>query len=236
MLGKIPAARLALIEKIVHSAERKIPKAARSLARDFLRTFFRGVAEEDLRMHRPGDLAASALAHFELGRVRVGNRVLLELAPPLATADPTAAHRAIVRVVAPDMPFLVESLSIVFSEMNIAVHLIVHPVLDVRRDARGRLQSVSVGERRTHAESWQLIEIDRPRDEAQAHELLRRLNRALADVRKAVSDFPRMLERVRAVAHDLESARLPMPQSHVAEARALLAWMHDGHFVFLGYR
>ena len=187
-------------------------------------------------MHRPGDLAASALAHLELGRVRVGNRVLLELAPPLAAADPTAAHRAIVRVVAPDMPFLVESLGIVFSEMNIAVHLIVHPVLDVRRDARGRLQSVSVGERRTHAESWQLIEIDRPRDEAQARELLRRLNRALEDVRKAVTDFPRMLERVRAVAHDLESARLPVPQSHVAEARALLAWMHDGHFVFLGYR
>ena len=135
MLGKIPAARLALIEKIVRSTGRDIPKAARGLARDFLRSFFRGVAEEDLRMHRPVDLATSALAHLELGKVRAGNRVLLELAPPLAVADPTAAHRAIVRVVAPDMPFLVESLGIVFNEMNIAVHLIVHPVLNVRRDA-----------------------------------------------------------------------------------------------------
>ena len=98
--------------------------------------------------------------------MRVGSRVLLELAPPLSTADPTAAHRAIVRVVAPDMPFLVESLGIVFSEMNIAVHLIVHPVLNVQRDARGRLQSVGVDERRTRAESWQLIEIDRPRDDS----------------------------------------------------------------------
>ena len=45
-----------------------------------------------------------------------------------------------------------------------------------------------------------------------------------------------MLERVRAVANDLERARLPVPKSHAAEARALLSWMHDGHFVFLGYR
>ncbi len=29
---------------------------------------------------------------------------------------------------------------------------------------------------------------------------------------------------------------LPVPRSHAAEARALLSWMHDGHFVFLGYR
>jgi len=236
MLGKIPAARLALIEKIVRSVPRGLAKAARGLSADFLRAFFRGVAEEDLRMHRPADLATAALAHLQFGRVRPGNRVLVELAPPLSTADPTAAHRAVVRVVAPDMPFLVESIGIVFNEMNIAMHLIVHPVLTAQRDARGTLRSVSVDQRGAHPESWQLIEIDRPRDEKQAHELLRRLHRALEDVRKAVSDFVRMLERVRAVANGLERARLPVPQSHVAEARALLSWMHDGHFVFLGYR
>ena len=235
MLGKIPAARLALIEKIVKSAPRRAA-AGRGLEVDFLRAFFRGVAEEDLRMHRPGDLAAAALAHLALGKSRKGSRVLVDLGPPLAGGGVVAAHRAIVRVVAPDMPFLVESIAMVFSEMNIAVHLIVHPVLNVRRDARGTLRAVSADVRGTRPESWQFLEIDRPRDAAQARELLRRLNRALDDVHKAVRDFPRMLERVRAVAHDLESAPTPVPQSHVAEARALLTWMHDGHFVFLGYR
>src|SRR5215510_13189518 len=112
MLGKIPAARLALIEKIVRNSQDGVSKAAKPLAEDFLRAFFRGVAEEDLRAHEPANLAAAALAHLELGRKRSGNRVLVELAPPLDPAAPTAAHRAIVRVVAPDMPFLVESLGI----------------------------------------------------------------------------------------------------------------------------
>ena len=172
MLGKIPAARLALIEKIVRSAPRRLPAGSRALARDFLRAFFRGVAEEDLRAHHPANLARAALAHLDLGRERPGNRVLVELAEPLDTEAPTSAHRAIVRLVAPDMPFLVESVGIVFSEMNIAVHLIVHPVLNVRRDTRGRIKAVVDKGSDARPESWQLMEIDRPRDDAQAKELL----------------------------------------------------------------
>ena len=85
MLGKIPAARLALIEKIVARAPHGLPDSARTLAADFLRAYFRGVAEEDLRAHRPRDLAAAALAHLDFGRKRSGGRVLVDRAPPLDT-------------------------------------------------------------------------------------------------------------------------------------------------------
>jgi glutamate dehydrogenase len=234
MLGKIPAARLALIEKIAAFAQRRAPAARRALARDFVRGFFRGVAEEDLRTHRVEDLATAALAHLEFGRVR--KRVLVEIGPPIDAAAPTAAHRASVRVVAPDMPFLVDSLGIVFSQRNVAVHLLVHPVLSVRRNAAGELAHVGIDPRGAKPESWQLMEIDRPRDEKEVAALLRALHSALEDTRRAVGDFRALLERARAVANGLERAKLPVPASHASEARALLSWMHDGHFVFLGYR
>jgi len=236
MLGKIPAARLALIEKIVAHALKSVPKPRRVLTREFLAAYFRGVAEEDLRAHRPEELAAAALAHLEFGRRRAGNRVLVDIASPLNADAPTAAHRSLLRVVSSDMPFLVDSISIVFSQLNIAVHLIVHPVLAVRRDARGNLKAVGEDKDAVHLESWQMFEIDRPGDAAHARELERRVRASLEDVRRAVSDFPAMLERSRAVANELERATLPMPKSHSSEARALLAWMHDGHFVYLGYR
>ena len=171
MLGKIPPARLALIEKIVARAAQVLPKNSHKLAAEFLRAFFRGVAEEDLRAHRARDLATAALAHLEFGRQRAGSRVLVDLAAPLDADAPTAGHRALLRVVSPDMPFLVDSIGIIFSQMNIGVHLIVHPVLAVKRDARGVLKSVAVDGEGTRAESWQMMEIDRPRDAAQAREL-----------------------------------------------------------------
>ncbi len=240
MLGKIPAARLALIEKIVEQARRQLPATRRKLAAEFLRGYFRGVAEEDLRAHRPEDLAAAALAHLEFGRKRSGRQVLVGLVGPLNENAPTASHRALVRVVAPDMPFLVDSIGVAFSQMNIGVHLIVHPVLAVKRNASGQLTDVAgdvaAVDGGMRAESWQLVEIDRPRDAAHARELEQRLRATLEDVRRAVEDFPRMLERLRAVANELDKAKLPVPRSHASEARALLSWMHDGHFVFLGYR
>ena len=134
------------------------------------------------------------------------------------------------------MPFLVDSIGIVFSQMNIAVHLIVHPVLAVRRDARGTLKSVGTDRRDAQLESWQMIEIDRPRDAR------RRASSSAASAPRSKTCagrstiFRAMLERVRAVANELDRAPLPVPKSHASEARALLAWMHDGHFVFLGYR
>ncbi len=236
MLGKIPAARLALIENIVGFAVRRAPAARRAIAREFVRGFFRGVAEEDLRAHRVEDLASTALAHLEFGRRRRGDRVLVEIAPPIDPTATTAAHRATVRVISPDMPFLVDSIGMVFSEMGVAVHLIVHPVLSVQRSANGELKNVGTDPRGGRAESWQLIEIDRPRDAKETRGLLARLHGALVDVRRAVADFRALLERARSVANELERAKLPVPASHASEARALLSWMHDGHFVFLGYR
>ena len=236
MLGKIPAARLALIEKIVAHALKSVPGARRPLTREFLGAFFRGVAEEDLRAHRrvgPGGRGTRppgirTPAHAA-ARCSSTSRT------PLAADASTASHRALLRVVAPDMPFLVDSIGIVFSQMNIAVHLIVHPVLAVRRDSRGALKTVGI-DGDSQLESWQMMEIDRPRDSEAAAEIERRVRAALEDVRRAVADFRAMLERVRAVANELDRTPLPVPKSHASEARALLAWMHDGHFVFLGYR
>jgi glutamate dehydrogenase len=236
MLGKIPQARLALIEKIVASAVKNTPVRKRTLVSDFVRAFFRGVAEEDLRAHPAPELASAALAHLAFGTQRSARGVLVDISPALNSTESTASHRAVVRVVAPDMPFLVDSIGMVFSQMNIAVHLIVHPLMAVRRDARGALLAISGDPRDSRLESWQMLEIDRPRDEAQAREIERRVRTVLEDVRKAVQDFPRMLERVRAVANELGRVKLPVPQSHSSEARALLTWMLDGHFVFLGYR
>src|SRR3954462_6246747 len=107
MLGKIPAARLALIEKIAAHARRSVPVARRALVTGFVRNFFRGVSEDDLRLHDPRVLASAALSHLEFGKVRKSTQLLVDLAPALDTdASASGAHRALVRMVAPDMPFL----------------------------------------------------------------------------------------------------------------------------------
>ena len=120
------------------------------------------------------------------------------------------AHTLVLSVT-DDMPFLVDSLSMAFSRAELAVHLIVHPVLQVRRDRRGQLIDIGAnGAHATHPESWQLYEIDRVTDPEQLRKLQQDLESTLADVRAAVTDWRAMRERVREIITRLESDPPPL--------------------------
>jgi glutamate dehydrogenase len=117
------------------------------------------------------------------------------------------------------------------------VHLIVHPVIEVQRDGRGHLRRiVEAGAPGSHGESWQLLEVDRETDPARLAAFEAHLRAVLDDVRVAVADWAEMRRGARELAARLETLSLPLPPSEVVEARALLEWMEDNHFTFLGYR
>jgi glutamate dehydrogenase len=235
LLRSIPAARVALIEKIAHAGAARGER--RELTQRFLRAYFHGVAEEDLAEHLPLHLAQAALAHLAFAARRAPGRSLVRVFNPAAAADGCESTHTLVLTVTDDMPFLVDSLGMAFARAELAVHLIVHPVLQVRRDGRGRLTDIGAnGAQATHPESWQLYEIDRVTDARQLEALRHDLEATLADVRRAVTDWMPMRERVREIIARLESDPPPLPAAEVNEARHLLDWMEGRHFVFLGYR
>src|SRR5215207_9889429 len=80
----------------------------------------------------PAELAALALGHLRLAEVRP---------PGSATVD---VHRlpdgrAVVRLVTDDMPYLVDSVTAEVVRQGLVLAHIVHPVVVVRRDLRGRI-------------------------------------------------------------------------------------------------
>jgi glutamate dehydrogenase len=234
LLRSIPAARVALIERIARAAG---SGARRELQQRFLRSYFRGVAEDDLAERTPRQLAQAALAHLQFGARRAPGRSLVKVFNPDLARDGFESPHTLVVTVTDDMPFLVDSLGMAFTRAELAVHLIVHPVLQVRRDRRGQLQHIGTnGAEATHPESWQLYEIDRVTDAQQLGKLQRDLENTLADVRAAVNDWRAMRERVREIITQLESDPPPLPAADVSETAHLLDWMEARHFVFLGYR
>ncbi|HYB65041.1 MAG TPA: NAD-glutamate dehydrogenase [Steroidobacteraceae bacterium] len=235
LLRSIPAARVALIERIARAAGGRTGR--HELQQRFLRSYFHGVDEEDLAAHPPGLLAKAALAHLGFGARRAAGRALVRVFNPAAAEDGFDSPHTLVLTITDDMPFLVDSLGMALSRAELAVHLIVHPVLQVRRDGRGRLTDIGAnGSQAVHAESWQLYEVDRVTEPAQLEKLQRTLESTLADVRAVVNDFMPMRERVREIIARLEADPPPLPAAEVGEARHLLDWMEARHFVFLGYR
>jgi len=238
MLGRIPAARQAIIDRIAASTRRKRRKALPVAPARFARHFYHGVSELDLVQRTPEDLAGSAFAMLELGLSRRRGRSLVRVFNPDAARDGFSSPHTVIMVVTDDKPFLVDSLGMVCTQTGLAVHLLAHPVLSVVRDGRGRLGSIHLDDPPQGAklESWQMIEIDREPDPARLAAIEASIRRSLEDVRTATGDWRRMCAKARDAATALGGSRPRSHGSEFREAKALLEWMEDNHFTFLGYR
>ena len=62
------------------------------------------------------------------------------------------------------------------------------------------------------------------------------LEKVLADVRAATSDWRQMRARAEEILAGLDTAPPSLPADEVAEAKAFLSWLNDDHFTYLGYR
>jgi glutamate dehydrogenase len=238
MLGRIPAARQAIIDRIARIARRARPKRMPVAPERLARYFYHGVSELDLVQRTPEDLAGAALAQFELGRMRPGSRSLVRVFNPVPARDGFASSHTVIMVVTDDMPFLVDSLGMVCSQSGLAVHLLAHPVFAVLRDGRGRLRGVHLDDAPADSklESWQLMEIDHEPDPKRLARIEASIRRALENVRSATGDWRRMRAAAEAAATSLGAAKVRGRSSELREAQALLEWMQNNHFTFIGYR
>jgi glutamate dehydrogenase len=203
--------------------------------------YWRFAPDEELVDRGPGDLLAAATSHRELARQRLRGQLQLRV------GEPDDEQRTVIEIVVDDMPFLVDSVTGALTARNIDVHLLVHPLVVVQRAPLGALIGVAAQCEPDDAgpvdlvESWIHIETDPVRDQVAREQLAADLQRVLTDVREAVEDWPKMRAAALAIADELASAQLggprpPVPEKDITDSIALLRWLADDHFTFLGYR
>ncbi len=238
MSSKPDEAKAALIEKTVEHARAKLPAEQAERLEAFIRIYYGAVAADDLLERTIGDLYGAALGHLNFGsRRNPGEPKVRVYTPQLEEHGWTSTH-TVVEIVNDDMPFLVDSVSMELNRLGSGVHLIIHPVVRVRRDGEGRLLEVLPHDSEAPdcaLESFIHAEIVRETDPAHIEQVQTGLERILADVRAAVEDWPAIVERGREVVADLAENPPPVEAEELAEATALLEWILDHHFTFLGY-
>ena len=224
-----PAA--ASLDSILATVQAKSPASEQVLARDFARAYLARLPEEELSLRPAAYWAGIALGALELARQRPSGQALIRVFNASAGDAIDSAH-TVVQIDNDDMPFLVDSVSMLMAQHGIAMHGIVHPVFPLRRDASGQLLAIGDGA----AESFMHLEIDRQPDEQAMGQLRDEIARALDDVRASVADWKQMRAKMEAIADELGDRVMPVGEGQRAEAQAFLRWAADNHFTFLGYR
>jgi len=148
---------------------------------------------------------------------------------------------SVVEIVTDDMPFLVDSVTAELTRNGRAIYLVAHPQLAVTRSA-GELvdvHDIDVNAIREDmiAESWMHIHIERDFVSDDFESLVQGIERVLSDVRKAVSDWSLMRTKAIEISGMLRREQLgQVTESQRDEAIALLDWLTQDSFTFIGYR
>ena len=226
------------VAEVLALVRERIPATDRERAEVFAREYFRGMDDEDVVTRAPGDLYGAALSLLQFAGRRAPGAARLRVFNPKLDEHGWQSSHTVVEIVNDDMPFLVDSVTMEVARLRLDLHLIVHPILAVERSADGALGTVAPGvdAPRGARESLMHVEIDRIADPERMRSLAADLERVLADVRACVADWAAMRARVADVVAELDRQAAPRPAAEVAETRAFLTWLADGHFTFLGYR
>jgi glutamate dehydrogenase len=235
------ASETAALDAVVAKVCAQAQAAERALLEAFVRQYYRQVDPEDLAARSVEELAGAALSHWQFGRVRSAadrGRARVRVLSPTAAEHGWTSRHTVIEVVNDDMPFLVDSSSMEVNRQGLTLHLIVHPVLAVERDASGALTRVT--SRRDAPdlprESWMHIEVDRQVDLASRQHLAAGIERVLADVRAATSDWQAMKARLRAAIDEIAAGVPAAARDEQDETRLFLEWLAKDHLLLLGYR
>jgi glutamate dehydrogenase len=232
-------AKAALVDEIVATVHERIPEDERAQVETFVRQYYARVAPEDLLEREAPDLYGAAVAQWRFARTRRPGGARVRVYSPRFEEHGWRSVHTIVEIVSDDMPFLVDSVTMELNRHGLTIHLPIHPVLAVRRDAGGQLVEVLPPDATAEdalLESFIHVEVDRQTEPEVLERLTGELERVLGDVRAACGDWPRMREQVRRILDEFAERPPPVEEAELAEARAFLEWIDDHHFTFLGYR
>ncbi len=228
----------ALMDQVIERLHARLAPDQAPQVAEFARQYFRHVASDDLAERSADDLYGAALSHWQFARSFAGGRAKLRVYNPRLDEHGWQSTHTVVEIVNEDMPFLVDSITMEVNRQGLTLHLIIHPVMKLRRDAEHRLQELAhdQDEGEGRYESLIHVEVDRRSDPAKLAELDAGLTRILGDVRTAVSDWQPMRQGLLDAAAELRQSAPPALADDLAEDLEFLEWLADDNFTLLGQR
>jgi glutamate dehydrogenase len=206
----------------------------------FLRQFYGHVPPEDILGRSADELYSAALSLWRFAETRAAGRAKLRVITPRFEEHGWRSSRTVVQIVNDDMPFLVDSVTAALVGQGFTVHLVIHPILRLERDAKGEIVALHDAEAKTNGkvlrESFMQLEASEQTDPQRLAELAARLERVLGEVRAAVEDWRQMRQRLSDIVEDLNAEPPPLEEAERGEALDFLAWLEDDNFTFLGFR
>ena len=145
MLSAAERQKAGLLKKAARESRKRLGQNAQSRFGRFLDAYYANVPPQDIGESDPVTLFRLSHGHWKLGAARAKGKPLIRVFNPDPRKDGWKSERTIIEIVNDDMPFLVDSVTAELNRQNLRVHLVIHPILKVRRNKAGKLLDILNG-------------------------------------------------------------------------------------------
>ncbi len=225
-------------KKLLHELAQLIASNAgreQSLLVDALaKAYFRSFPAEDLVDWKVDDLYGFIYGCFRSLERWDGNTVKVKIFNPDLEQHGWESHHSVVVLIAPDMPFLLDSARGELNRRSSGIHKLHGQNFMLQRDADGAINNIAPKGEEGTAASLIYFEIDRASDPSAEGEMTEALENILAEVSTVVGDFSAMREKLIEVQTMVE-ADTSVDSALRAENAAFLHWLAQNHITLLGY-
>lgn len=241
MLDKARDRKTERIEQIVEHLRARMDKKQAPSVERFVRRFYQRATAADLAENSAENLYGAAFSLWKFAEQRDSGVPKVRVLNPRVDEQGWKSSHTVIEIVNDDMPFLVDSITANLNRKGYTVHLVIHPIVRVKRDAKGRLQEVVSAKSGSEAanvvdESHMHVEISAQSSPKVLDEIRESIHKVLVDVQHAVEDWRPMLAKVDEAIADLREHPPPVAAEETEETISFLEWLADNHFTFLGYR
>jgi glutamate dehydrogenase len=172
------------------------------------------------------------LESFKFFQNKPKNTFKLRLYNPTKKTYGFESEYTILDIINNDMPFLVDSVVMQFDNRGINIKNIIHPVLDSKRSADGKIESFSAGGKKPN-ESVIQLHLSKINDK-ELSELEECISEILKTVRLVVDDWRKMVSVAKESADNFKNIDFKKEDFDSKEVKNFIDWAVDNNFIFFG--
>lgn len=197
----------------------------------FISTVYRDVAITDLLQMPQADLNGLTVSLWHESQSWKGEQAKVRVFNPDIEQDEWQSVHTVICILCRNMPFVIDTLKLIFNEHNIKVHRIFYSELAAVRCKNGKLSALN-GE--CSNELLVYFEVDQTSLKADRDEIALNIKAALLDVSLVVDDFAALKGTLKEALEFTKKDKFNNQIKGVKEQQTFLSWMLSDHFMFVG--
>ncbi|OEF05157.1 NAD-glutamate dehydrogenase [Vibrio genomosp. F10] len=225
-----------LLEKVYKLIQDKLELAHQPLVTQLAQHLFSNIAQEDLIERNESDLYGAVVSLWHHINEKKPEDISVRVFNPTVSRQGWQSTHTIVEMVVPDSPFLVDSVKMALSRLDLSSHFMLHGPTQVERDKKGKTIGINSGD--GVFQSLFHIEVDRLSSKQTMTSLKNELLTIVTDAGHVVRDWLLMVEKLEEVTNQVinQKESIALKDDRYEDTVKFLRWLGDHNFTFMGYK